>query len=184
MSKNGNSESWDIVEEKKVYENFLYQIIEQRIRRPDGSRGTYYILKKDPGVAIVPFDGRNIYLVEQYRPTFRKRMWEVPAGKSDGRALHETAKKELKEETGFAAKTWKELGEFACGPGHTDHIGMVFLAMDLVPGDHEREHSEQDMRMEGFSVDRVFEMIRSGEIIDSWTLTSLFLFRLSPWFPD
>ncbi|MBI4050821.1 MAG: NUDIX hydrolase [Candidatus Doudnabacteria bacterium] len=168
---------WKKLKSHEVFQNPFYSIYEDEIIRPDGSRGRYYILRKPPGVVVVPFDGKDVYLVEQYRQTFRRRMWELPAGKSEGKTFLAGAKKELKEETGMTGKKWTFLGHFACGPGHTSHLGKMFLAEGLHFGAHNREAGEQDMVVKKFSLPAVDKMIVQGEIIDSWSITSWFLFK-------
>jgi len=165
------------ISSKIVHRNHWFTISENKITRPDGSRGKYFILHKEPGVNIIPFDGRNVYLINQYRLTLKKRSWEFPAGKSENHNYLFQAKKELREETGLRAGKWKYLGEFACGPGITSHMGKVYLAEKLKQGDPEREPGEIGMIVKKFSIPVIDRMIDSGKIIDSWTITSWHFFK-------
>lgn len=168
---------WKKLRSNKVFENPWFSLYEDEVFRPDGSRGKYYLLKKDPGVAIIPFDGKRIYLVNQFRYTFKKRMWEIPAGKAESKNYLAQAKKELKEETGLEAEKWTYLGQFACGPGHTSHIGKVYLAEKLKQEQHQREGGEADMIVKKFTLLEIDKMIAKGEIIDSWTIAPLYFFK-------
>jgi 8-oxo-dGTP pyrophosphatase MutT (NUDIX family) len=167
---------WKKLSSKIVHKNPWYSVTEDRVVRADGSRGKFYVFKKDPGVVIIPFDGKGVYLVNQYRYTFRKRIWEFPSGKSESQDYLKEAKKEFREETGFTAKNWKYLGEFACGPGHTGHMGKVFLAQDLTKGVHKREPAEIGMIVKRFTIREVARMIAKGKIFDSWAITAFYFF--------
>lgn len=169
---------WKTLKSRRVHKNRYFSVYDDDVIKPDGSRGKYFILRKGAGVVIIPFDGRKIWMVNQYRYTFKKRLWELPAGKSESKNYLAQAKKELKEETGFTAGSWKYLGEFACAPGHSGHIGKAYLATKLIPGPHEREGGEADMRMTGFTLSAIDKMIAGGKIIDSWATTPLYLLKL------
>lgn len=72
---------------------------------------------------IVPLDGDDVVLVEQYRVPLGRHCLELPAGligdeeDSEGEDPLATAKRELEEETGYRAHEWTDLGEFASSPG-------------------------------------------------------------------
>ena len=90
-------------------------------------------------VLIVPVtDEGALVLVEQRRPPVDRPVIELPAGLSGdeeggkGEPLEETARRELLEETGFAAATMEKLVEWPPSPGVTDEIVTFFLARGLV----------------------------------------------------
>jgi hypothetical protein len=55
----------------------------------------------------------------------------------------------------------------------------VFVATGITEGEHEREHTEQDMHSEWFSRDEVERMMRDGEITDAQSIAAWALFLLS-----
>jgi ADP-ribose pyrophosphatase len=96
-----------------------------------------------PAVGIVAItDDGKVVLVEQYRPPVARNVVEIPAGLtgdiegSEDEALVEAAKRELMEETGYAAKHWTQLGGGYSSPGLTDESIVLFLAEGL-----ERRHA-------------------------------------------
>ena len=169
---------WKKIEGKAVHKNPWFWVTEDKVVRPDGKQDKYYLVhRKYPGVAVIAFDGKNVYLVNQYRYSFEDRLWELVAGKSESQDYLREAKKELKQETGLTASKWKYLGHFACAPGHTAFMGKVFLAEKLKPGTHRRDASEADMVVKKFPISHVDKMIRQGTIIDSWTITPWYFFK-------
>jgi ADP-ribose pyrophosphatase len=88
------------------------------------------------GIVAVTDDGKLI-LIEQDRPAVGKRCIEIPAGLAgdeDGmetEELAEAAKRELLEETGYAAAKMEYLAEGPPSAGITDEIITLFRASGL-----------------------------------------------------
>lgn len=86
-------------------------------------------------VAITPND--ELLLVEQHRPPVGGRVLELPAGLSgdhvgtEDEPLVEAAKRELVEETGYAASEWTDLGDSPVSAGLTNETVRFFLATGL-----------------------------------------------------
>lgn len=93
---------------------------------------------KQPAVAIVAItDAGKVVLVEQYRLPMGQSTIELPAGLAgdvagaEDEASIEAAKRELLEETGYAATRWTELVRGCSSPGLTDESVVLFLAEGL-----------------------------------------------------
>ena len=102
-------------------------------------------------IALVPItDDGKLVLVEQYRPPVEARVIELPAGLAgDGRHKHETleeaARRELAEETGYAADTLEYAGGGAASAGLCDELVSMFVARGLTkvaPDAAERQDDE------------------------------------------
>lgn len=82
-------------------------------------------------------DDKELVFVEQFRPPVGKLVIELPAGLvgDQPESRHETplegAKRELLEETGYAAKNWKTLIASPPTPGLTDELMIFLLATGL-----------------------------------------------------
>lgn len=94
--------------------------------RPGGIRAAVILALTDAG---------EVVLVEQYRPPLGANALELPAGligdETAGEAALASAKRELLEETGFAAARWQALGEFASSPGLIGETYHLFRASGL-----------------------------------------------------
>lgn len=86
---------------------------------------------------ILPLDGDDVVLVEQYRVPLGRYCLELPAGLigdddgSEGDDALATAKRELEEETGYRAREWANLGEFASSPGMLSESFTLLRATGL-----------------------------------------------------
>ena len=107
------------------------KIIEREVEFAAGSAPElYHAVGQQDYIAIVALtpDGR-IPIVRQYRPALEHFTWELPAGLVDqSEAAAETCRRELMEETGFAAKTVHALGAYApCTARLSNRIHSFFV---------------------------------------------------------
>lgn len=86
-------------------------------------------------VILALTDNQEIILVEQFRPPLGRHCIELPAGLiGDMDATEDpftSARRELLEETGFTARHWEALGEFASSPGMVGEVFHLFRATGL-----------------------------------------------------
>ncbi len=84
-------------------------------------------------VAIVPLtDAGEVLLIRQFRPPVNGYVIEFPAGLNDKEdTLEEAARRELLEETGYAAREMIYLAEGPLSSGASDEILTVFLARGI-----------------------------------------------------
>lgn len=110
------------------------------VERADGTRATRDIAGHPGAVAIVALDSEDrVALVRQWRLPADAALLEIPAGGLDlhGDGSKEdpdvAAPRELEEETGLRAGSWRKLGTFYTAPGFTDELMHLYLATDLRP---------------------------------------------------
>ena len=128
-----------------------------------------------PGaVAVVATDTDgpdcSVVLVHQYRATVRATCWELPAGMCDveDEPRIETAKRELREEAGLVARTWREIGGVRQASGISNAHGTIFWAHGLEPVQDERHGPEEvAMTVHRRPLVEVLGMIDSGEMDNS-----------------
>jgi len=165
----------------EVYANRWMRVREDTIQHADGSAGIYGVVDKPDYALVIPLDGQRMQLVEQFRYPLGLRRWEFPQGTAPDRADVEPATlaaRELREETGLRAGRMTEIGLLDVAPGMSSQRGRVFLATELVAGEPEREHEEQDMRTAWFPRTKVESMITSGEITDAQSVAAYALLLL------
>jgi ADP-ribose pyrophosphatase len=152
----------------------LLEVHRDRVRLPDGSEATREYIRHPGAVAIVPlFEDGSVLLERQFRYPHRRDFIEVPAGKVDPGEPHlATAKRELLEETGYAAAEWTRLGVIHTAIAYTDEAIELFLAKKLTQGESRLDAGEF---LETFVVpfEEAIRMIRDGKITDAKTVTAL-----------
>ncbi len=121
----------------------------------------------------------NLCLVRQYRFALQARLLEFPAGTVEvGEQPLATIQREIEEETGYRAATWKSLGKFPNAPGYSDEIIYAYLATNLekLPNGPRLEEDEdlEVLLMDAETLDRE---ILSGSPIDAKSIAAFYMAR-------
>lgn len=163
------------LDSKVVYEGKVVTVIRDDVEVADGHKSFREVVLHSGGVVIAALkDEDTILLVKQYRYPLKKVNLELPAGKLEiGENPDEACKRELEEETGYQAKSWKSLGFINTTPGICTEKLYLYLAKDL---EFVGEHPDEGEIIKCFEYKPadVFEMIKSGEINDAKTICTLF----------
>ena len=123
---------------------------------------------------IVPvLDTNRLVFVWNYRPAIRGWELELPAGLlNNGESPRTCAKRELAEETGYSARSWKKLGWIHTTPGISSQRAHVFLAKGLKKGRLNREPYEQ-MENRILGAREAYRLLWSGKMVHSSTVSAL-----------
>ncbi|MBV9441309.1 MAG: NUDIX domain-containing protein, partial [Acidobacteriaceae bacterium] len=118
-----------VVSSREILKNKLFSVVDEVAKDPDGFEIKRSIVRH-PGSAVMMAvdEERRILLVRQFRLPANSYMWELPAGRLDpGETPLQAAQRELEEETGCAAKSWKELVSFYPSPGYVEEKMTIFV---------------------------------------------------------
>ena len=99
------------VSSKLVYDGKLLKVRSDTVRLPDGGTAQREFIEHPGAVAVIALTGAGELVMErQYRYPLGRDMIEIPAGKIDaGEDPLATARRELKEETGYSAAQWQHV---------------------------------------------------------------------------
>jgi ADP-ribose diphosphatase len=155
---------------REVWKGRIATVREDRFRYDDGTEAEREIVSHPGAVAVLAHDGQRVYLVAQPREAVDEpELLELPAGKLDeeGEAPLETGKRELAEEIGKGAHTWRHLTTFYSSPGFCDEEIHLYLATDL---HDERAEADESERIEVRAVplaelDRVIRECRDAKTL-------------------
>lgn len=170
------SDGFRVIEQNLVHQGSVVGFHQLVITDGHGERFHRDVIRHPGAVSVVPFDGENVILVQQYRASIDADLLEIPAGKRDvdGEPPERTAHRELVEEVGFQADSVELLANMHHSPGFCDEYGYVYLATDLSPVPHRREGpEEQAMSVHAIPLDEAVAMCLDGRITDSKTLIGL-----------
>lgn len=169
---------------KKVNTIFHGKVFDVRVDdieyNGSGNKGMREFVIHPGGAVVFPLksDGK-IILVSQYRYPHNQVLLELPAGKLEkGEDPFLCASRELTEETGYVSNKISKLGKIFTTPGFCDEVLHIYLAKDLIPGDHAREEGEEGMKIVELTLQEVEEKIRNGEIVDAKTISGIFMYKL------
>jgi len=157
---------------KQVYKNKWMEVSEDEVETESGKRLIFGVVHKEPFALIIPWDREKFTLVGQYRYPVESFSWEFPQGHFEHNSIEETAKEELKEETGLKAEKIEEIGKLFLAPGHHSQICHAVLANGLGEGKREIEESEEGMEIKKVSVEEFKEMVKNGGIKDGPTIAA------------
>jgi ADP-ribose pyrophosphatase len=149
----------------------IFRVTEDEATEPGGFKIKRSIIRHPGSAVVMPIDDQGrVLLVRQFRLPANRFLWEIPAGKiDDGENVFQAAQRELSEETGLTAKSWKELVTFFPSPGYVEEKMTLFVATDLTQG---QAHNMDDERIETrwFTPEEIWDGIHKGDIMDAKTL--------------
>ncbi|MHC5541209.1 NUDIX domain-containing protein [Singulisphaera rosea] len=175
MSDPEHQNPWTTLGTRLVYENAWISVREDQVLRPDGQPGIYGVVhfpNKAVGVLPVDDEGR-LWMVGQFRYPLGRYSWEIPEGGGHGAETpEETARRELREETGLNPKSLELLAISHLSNSVSDEIAYIFRATHLEQGTSAPEGTER-LQVRLFEWPEVWAMLNRGEITDSMTVIAL-----------
>lgn len=159
-----------------VFQGALLHVRKDCVRLPNGKESIREYVVHPGAVVILAFLPNGKLLFErQFRYPLRRVFLEFPAGKIDhGEAIIDTAKRELLEETGYAASSWEYLGVMHPCIGYSDERIEIFAARDLcLVGEKQLDHNEF-LDVVELLPSEAKEAVWDGRITDAKTIASLF----------
>jgi ADP-ribose pyrophosphatase len=156
----------------------LIRLTVDRVRLDSGLEAEREVVHHPGGVGVVAVseDG-SVLLVRQYRHPAKESLWEIPAGgREAGESPLETARRELAEETGYAAESWLGVGATFLAPGYSTELLWYFRATGLTSSE-DAVHPDPDEVLESRSFTRseLAELVFRGQLRDAKTLAGLAL---------
>ena len=163
-----------MVGSEPVYEGTLLKVRRDQVRLHDGHQTVReWIAHPGAVVIIAALDNGKLLFERQFRYPLRRIFIELPAGKIDtGEHPLDTAKRELREETGHQARHWRHLATMHPCIGYADERIEIFWAQGLIYVGHQRDHGEF-IEITEMSVADAMLAVQDGEITDGKTLSAL-----------
>jgi ADP-ribose pyrophosphatase len=178
-------DGWETISNERHFANDYVQVFTTTVKTPTRpGHSTWTVVHRKGAAVIAPKtrDGKYL-LVRQERVPIRATIWEFPAGQIDEKSehdektIHETALRELREETGHQLASdgsLRSLGYFFSSAGFTDEHSHLYLADPVERCDrgHSPDSTEAIVECRAFSAEELREMIAKNEIRDANTLSA------------
>jgi ADP-ribose pyrophosphatase len=166
-----------ILSRKLVYKGPVFWITSDRVEEPSGVRVLREVVRHAGSVVVLATKdgppGPLVLLERQYRHAADDYLWELPAGRIDkGEKALAAAKRELLEETGYTARSWKRILDFYASPGFVAETMTVFWARGLKPGPAQPEEDEV-IEQHLVPLSKAVNMVLRGTIRDAKTISSI-----------
>lgn len=160
---------------KRVYQGRLLDVREDEVRLPNGNTTRREYIVHPGAVVIIPLlDNGDVILERQYRYALRRDFIEFPAGKIDGAEDPlECARRELLEETGYEAETWRCLTTIYPCIGYSDERLVYYLAQKLKFTGH-RPDDDEFLEVFRLPFEDALAQVRTGDICEAKTVAGLF----------
>jgi ADP-ribose pyrophosphatase len=143
----------------------------------DGYKREHTDILRNPTVSIFALDNSGvIYLISQYRYLLEREALEAPAGfMEEGEDPLVAAKRELKEETGITANSWKKFGEVELGASVVAGVSHLFFAKDLTFGETNLDKGEKGLQLVKLPLLEAVEKVINGDINTSASVIGILM---------
>jgi 8-oxo-dGTP pyrophosphatase MutT (NUDIX family) len=169
------SNPWTTLSSERRYESHLINLDHEEVRHKSGAPGSYTAIRfKVVGVAVLPVDGDGlVHLVGQYRYVSGVYTWELVRGAGDLQTpAVESARRELKEETGLVAEDWLEILNLMASPGITDERAPCFVAWNTRQ-EASRPDAQESLARRRVPFSAAVDAALSGEIVDGPSVATI-----------
>ncbi len=162
------------ISNSQVYDGKFIKVSKYDVEISSGAKAIREVVHHPGGVVVVAQkDKDTILMVKQYRYPIKDVSLELPAGRLEtGEDPDLAIIRELEEETGYIANTWKPLGYIFTTPGICDEKLYLYYATDL---EFKKQNPDEGEIIESYEykLNEIFEMIKSGFINDAKTICAL-----------
>ncbi len=166
------------VSTKEIYNGRIFTVKEDVVELPGGELAKRDVVVHSGGVGVITVnkDGK-VPMVRQYRKGIERISLEIPAGKLEkGEDPEECGRRELREETGYVGEKFTLLSKFSVSPAYCSEMIYVYKAEGLEKSEQSLDKDEY-LNVEYYTLDELYKMVISGEIVDAKTIIAIMLIR-------
>lgn len=166
-----------VLSSRESYRGPVFWVSTDDVLEPTGVRTTRDVVRHTGSIVILAVDessrGPRVLLEKQYRHAAGRFLLELPAGRIDeGENPLQAAKRELLEETGYSARSWKRVLHFWASPGFVAEAMSIYLARNLKAGAAQPEDDEV-IELKLVPLEKAVSMVLKGTIQDAKTIAGV-----------
>jgi len=175
MKKQGSTRKKAVVKRiTEIYRGGIFNFVTEALILPNGRNAEMAFIRHPGSTAVIPLLNDDTVVMElQYRHPVGEYLLEIPAGTMEpGESPLDCARRELKEETGYAAGKFVKLGKVYIIPAYSNEVIHVYIARDLTPYEQNLDHDEI-IEVVNYPLKEALQMVDEGRITDALTVLSL-----------
>ena len=133
------------ISSEEIFDGVILHVKRDTVALSNGNTAVREVIRHIGAVCVIPVTEDNQVIMErQYRYPLDRVILEIPAGKLDAPDEDRLSaiKRELREETGYSADEWTEIGDFHPAPAYSDEFITMYLARGLHKGQQDLDADE------------------------------------------
>ncbi len=164
------------VSSELVYDGDYLKLMHDKVSLPNGQTSFREYFKHPGAVMIMPlFDNGDVLLERQYRYPLKQVFVEFPAGKKDaGEDPLTTAKRELREETGYTAERYTHITDIHNALAYSDEVIHFYLAQGLTQAGEQELDDNEFVQLMRIPLSELMGWVRQGWVPDVKTQLGAF----------
>lgn len=173
--------AWQILGSERLNGTTLFGFRRDRVVSPrTGKEHDVYVLEAPDWVNVIAVTARrDVVFVRQWRHGIREETLEIPGGVVErGDSPEEAARRELLEETGYTAESFRCLGYTFPNPAIQDNRCYTFAALNALPSKDPQPDAMEDIEVVTYSLDEVPGFVAQGKISHALIIAALWKFFL------
>lgn len=159
---------WKKKDSEVLVDSKWVKVMKDTVELPDKkTTEDFYVVDVQDAAAVVALDiSGDILLKKEYRYCYDKELIELPAGAVEpgDKDTLETAKRELKEETGFISDDWTYLGPAIESPSRLTNYIHIYLAKKCRKAFEQSLDHTEDISVLKVSFETAIQMVMDNDI--------------------
>jgi len=171
---------WETVDDDVAYSCDGFDIVNERVRLPDGRETEFDYLSESESVVVVPFTTYGqVVVIDEWRQAVKRLNRGLPAGSVEAdEDPAEAARRELREETGYEAGELKHMTTMEPANGFSDAVFHYYVARQCEETGEQELDDDESINVDTVTLDTLVESARNGELRDGRTAFGVVYYAL------